>query len=129
MTAQIATWIAAVGFFGLICFQLLLAIGLPLGQAAWGGKYRILPIRLRIASLLAAIITALALVIIMEKAEVFALFNNQTVVTCLTWIFTGYFGLNIFMNLLSKSRLEKRIMTPVATVLFIMCLLVALTSG
>ena len=129
MTAQIAAWIAAVGFFGLICFQLLLASGLPLGQAAWGGKYRILPIRLRVASLLAAVIIALAAVIILEKAAVFTIFNNRTLVTCGTWIFTAFFGLNIFMNLMSKSQLEKRIMTPVATVLCLMCLLVALTSG
>ena len=129
MTAQIAAWIAAVGFFGLICFQLLLASGLPLGQAAWGGKYRILPIRLRIASLLAAATIALAAVIILEKADVFTVFNNQTLVTCGTWIFTVFFGLSIFMNLMSRSRLEKRIMTPVAVVLCLMCLLVALTSG
>ena len=41
MIAQIAAVVASVGFFGMMCFQILLALGFPLGQAARVGATRI----------------------------------------------------------------------------------------
>ena len=40
---KIAAGIAAVGFAGMTVFQLLLALGAPIGHMAWGGKYKKLP--------------------------------------------------------------------------------------
>jgi hypothetical protein len=31
---------AAIGFLGIAAFELALALGAPLGRAAWGGSYR-----------------------------------------------------------------------------------------
>ena len=47
--SQLADWIATILLIGLICLQLLLVPGFPLGKAAWGGKYVKLPAGLRIA--------------------------------------------------------------------------------
>ena len=44
--------VAAVGLAGMATFQTLLAAGLPLGQAAFGGANAVLPARLRVASAL-----------------------------------------------------------------------------
>ena len=129
MVAQIAAWIAAVGFFGIMCFQILLALRFPFGQAAWGGKYRILPRSFRIASLLSAVIFIVASIIVLEKADVFSVFNSPTVVTYGVWIFTAFLGLNTISNFISRSKLEKRIMTPVSLTLGLLCLTVALTSS
>jgi hypothetical protein len=129
MAAQIAALVAATGFFGLMCFQILLALGFPLGQAAWGGKYRKLPPGLRIASLFSAGIIAFTSILVLEKANVFSVFNSPTIVTYGVWIFTAFLGLNTIGNFISRSKWEKRIMTPVSLILGLLCLTVAITSG
>ena len=48
----IAAWVAVSGFGAMGFFQLMLALGMPWGKAAWGGKHRILPMSLRTASLI-----------------------------------------------------------------------------
>ena len=128
MIAQIVAVAATTGFFGMMCFQLLLALGFPLGQVAWGGRYTKLHPRLRIASLFSAVIFVFASLIILEKAEVFLVFNSPTVVTYGVWIFTAFLGLNTISNFMSRSKLEKRIMTPMTLTLGLLCLTVAITS-
>ena len=129
MGAQIAAWVAVTGFFGLMCFQILLALGFPFGKASWGGKYKILPPGFRIASLFSAVIFVFASIIILEKAEVFSVINNPTVVKYGVWIFTAFLGLNTINNFISRSKLEKRIMTPISLTLGLLCLAVATTSS
>ena len=51
---KLAASIAAAIFAGLMLFQILLALGYPLGEAAWGGYYTELPAGMRIASALSA---------------------------------------------------------------------------
>ena len=41
---------AAAGFLAIAAFQAALALGAPLGRAAWGGIHARLPVKLRIAS-------------------------------------------------------------------------------
>ena len=72
MITQIAAIVAAIGFFGLLCFQILLALGFPLGKAAWGGKYKKLPPGFRIASLFSAGIMVFASIFVLEKAAMFS---------------------------------------------------------
>jgi hypothetical protein len=129
MFTQIAAWIAAIGLIVLMCFQILLALGFPFGKAAWGGKYTILPTGFRIASLFSAVIFVFASIIVLEKAEVLSVFNSRTMVTYGVWIFTAFLGLNTINNFISRSKLEKRIMTPVSLTLDLLCLTVALTPG
>ncbi|MFC1893218.1 hypothetical protein ACFLYR_04170 [Chloroflexota bacterium] len=129
MIAQIAAVVATIGFFGLMCFQILLALGFPFGEAAWGGKYRILPPVFRTASLFSAAIFVFVSIIVLDKAGIFSVFNSPTVVTYGVWILTAFLGLNTFSNFISRSKLEKRIMTPISFTLGLLCLLVALTSS
>ena len=42
------------------------------------------------------------------------------------WVLTAYFGIGVVVNLISRSRPERFVMTPVAAVLFACCLLIAL---
>lgn len=125
------TWIqwtaalAAAGFAFLMAFQLLLAWGAPLGAAAWGGRYRRLPPKLRLASLGAIGVLALAALAALETAGVVAVLRRPWLVRGLTWAFAAFFALNAVGNLVSKSALEKRWMTPTALLLSLCCLLVA----
>lgn len=129
MVAQIAALVAAIGFFGIMCFQILLALGFPFGQAAWGGKYKKLPPGSRIASLFSAGIMAFASIFVLEKANVFSVLHSPKVVTFGIWILAVFLGLNTIGNFVSRSKWEKRIMTPVSLILSLLCFTVAITSG
>ena len=94
MIAQIASVVAAIGFFGGMCYQMLLALGFPFGQAAWGGKHKKLPPRLRIASLFSAGIFVFSSLVVLGKAAIFPVLNSPTVVTYGVWILAAFLGLN-----------------------------------
>lgn len=106
-------------------FQVLLAAGVPLGQAAWGGQARRLPTRLRWASLAAALMLAAAGWIILARAGVLAPGPEPAWVRASTWMFAGLFGLNTAGNLASRSAFERRVMTPITIVLAVCFALVA----
>ena len=78
MTSHVI-WIAVSLFLGMMIFQLLLAVGLPLGNMAWGGNHRILPLKLRISSLLSAGLFILAAVVFLQKAKIISVFTGITI--------------------------------------------------
>ena len=129
MIAQIASVVAAIGFLGLMCFQILLALGFPFGQVAWGGKYKKLPLGFRLASLFSAGIMAFAAILVLEKATIFSVLNTPKVVTFGIWILAAFLGLNTISNFISRSKWEKRIMTPISLILSLLCLTVAISSS
>ena len=114
---EIAAIVGTVVLVLLMGFQVLLALGLPLGRAAWGGEHRVLPTNLRWGSVAAVFILALAAWMVLARAGIVAPGDDMLVVKILTWIFTGYFSLNVVLNLLSKSPLERAIMTPTSLVI------------
>ncbi len=115
--SRVAAVVATCALILLIGFQTLLAMGLPLGKAAWGGEHRVLPASLRWASLAAVFVLALAAWMLLARAGLMPPGSDARIVRVLTWCFSGYFALNVVMNLLSKSTLEKMIMTPTAAIL------------
>ncbi len=130
MIAQIAAVVASVVFFGMMCFRLSLALGFPLGQASWGGKYiGKLPPRFRIASLFSAAIFVVASLFVLEKADVFSVFNSPNIVTVGVWVLAGFIALSALGNFVSQSKWEKRIMAPIGLTLSLLCIIVAITSS
>jgi hypothetical protein len=113
LTATTAAFVLAL----LIGFQVALAAGLPLGHAAWGGQYRVLPTRLRLGSLAAAAILGLAAWVILARADLVAPGPEPSAIRIATWLVGGYFVLNTVGNLASKSPLERRVMTPLVLLL------------
>jgi len=128
MSSQgIASLIAVLILGGLIVFQLLLALGVPWGAAAWGGEHSgALPSNLRWGSVAAAGILGLAMWMVLARAGWLAPGSNVLWVKIVTWAFTGYFAFNVVMNVLSKSALERAIMTPVSAILVVCLVLVSL---
>jgi hypothetical protein len=124
-SSRIAATVAVVILCLLIIFQVLLAAGVPLGRAAWGGEHSVLPANLRAGSLLAAIILGFAVYIVLARADAVGPGAKSRLVRIAIWVFTGYFSLNIVMNLLSSSTLERLVMTPVAAALVVCLFLVA----
>ena len=121
-----AAMLATVGFLGLAVFQVLLALGYPLGRAAWGGKHERLPANLRIASAISAVVFLAAVILVLERAGMFTVLGNSTLVTYGVWALVVLLGLSALGNFASSSDLEKRIMAPVALVLCLLCVVVAL---
>jgi hypothetical protein len=72
-TAKLASILAAFVLSLVAIFQILLALALPFGRAAWGGTHRVLPPRLRIASALSALPLSLGAWIVLARTGVLAI--------------------------------------------------------
>ncbi len=128
MVVLIAAIIAVVIFVIISVFQLLLALGLPLGKLAYGGKYEKLPTNMRIMSFVAIGIFALGSISVLERAGIITLFNNPIFTLVVVWVIAIYLAFNTFLNIISKSKQEKLIMTPLSLILTICCFIVAIAA-
>ena len=121
----VAAWVGVALLACLTVFQLLLVVGAPLGRFAWGGAHDVLPTRLRIGSVVSlAIYAAVALVMLQAAGAVRVL--PEGLVDGAIWVLTGYFAVGVALNAASRSRPERMVMTPVALVLAVCCLALAL---
>jgi len=120
---------AATAFAGLLLalsfFQLALAAGAPLGHFAWGGKHRVLPPALRTGSVVSILLYALMALVVLAKAGTLSAVP-EGVATIGTWVVVVYSLVGIAVNAISRSKPERLAMVPVATVLFVLSLFVAL---
>ncbi|MEW5924940.1 MAG: hypothetical protein AB1746_13230 [Candidatus Zixiibacteriota bacterium] len=93
-------------------FQITLIVGLPLGNASWGGQNEVLPVGLRIASA-ASIVIYVAMIWIARRRIVDPHTKGYRICA---WVIAIYFFINIFMNLLSASNWE-RLWAPACLIL------------
>jgi len=128
MVVLIAAIIAVVIFAGMSVFQLLLALGLPLGKLAYGGKYEKLPTNMRIMSLVAIGIFAMGSISVLERAGMITVFNIPIFTLVVVWVIAVYLAFNTLLNAVSKSKQEKLIMTPLSLILSICCFIVAIAA-
>jgi hypothetical protein len=124
---MVAAVVAYVLLAALAVFQIALAAGAPLGSLAWGGRHRVLPRGLRIGSAVAVVLYALFVWIIAAAVAGVDRFGDYVpAANPAIWVLAAYFGVGILANLVSRSRPERFVMTPVAAVLFTCCLVIAL---
>ncbi len=102
-----------------LVLYILLALGFPYGELAMGGKYKILPQRERIISVISAFIQLFAILILLHSGSVINLGFSDKVTSILCYFFAGYLSLNVILNLLSKSRKERLIMSPLSLLIAI----------
>lgn len=107
-------------------FQILLILGKPLGNYAWGGQHDVLPKRLRIASVFSIVLYVVFAIFLVSKAGLMSIVSDGSFLTTIMWAFTFYFFLGIVMNAISRSMKERALMTPVAFSLAAIFLLVTL---
>ncbi len=128
-TVDLAAMAAAFGFVLVAGFQFALALGAPWGSAAWGGAHDgRLPGQLRVASLIAAVVWVLLASLMFQRAGHELIPLPFTVASWVPWVLFGLLAVGALMNLASRSRPERLLMTPVAAVLALLCLVVALGS-
>ncbi|MHA1671358.1 MAG: hypothetical protein ACTSV5_12390 [Promethearchaeota archaeon] len=110
-------------------FLLLLAIGMPLGYLAFGGKHeKKLPNKLRIISIIAMGIFIFTSLAVLDLANFISIFSNSLIPTIAIWILAFYFAFNILTNVISKSKWEKRIMVPLSLTLSVCCFIIVILA-
>ena len=82
---QAAGVAAAIGCLGVAVFQVALAVGAPLGRAAWGGAHERLPRNLRVASAVAAGVWVFGALIVLAAAGFEASPISSSVADWATW--------------------------------------------
>jgi hypothetical protein len=109
-------------------FQILLAVGSPLGHAAFGGANAVLPARLRAASAMSALLFFAAFYVVLARVGLIGLSSESAPVRVGIWVFVAIFGLSTLTNTASRSRWERFLMAAIGLVLTACCVIVALAS-
>ena len=123
--ATLAATLAAAGFLVIAAFQLLLALGAPLGRAAYGGRNAVLSPRLRRASAVAVVIWLLAAVVILGAGGVVAVPLPDVVLGIGPWVLVVLSVLGTIVNLASSSPWERFGWAPFSAALAVLSFIVA----
>ena len=103
--------------FGIIAtMTVLVACGLPLGEFTMGGQHKILPKKLRVAAVISVAIQIFAMIIILQAGGFIPLWLSFGVTKYICFFFAAYLSLNTTMNMISKSKKEKYVMTPLSLI-------------
>jgi hypothetical protein len=111
----------------LVVFQVALAAGAPLGRFAWGGQHDVLPRRLRIGSVIAIAIYAVFALFLLSKAGLVSIIGDP-LLSIGMWVILIYLALGTLLNLISRSKYERALMTPVSLAVALSFLAVMLTA-
>ncbi|MFC2606411.1 hypothetical protein GWK76_02985 [Candidatus Saccharibacteria bacterium oral taxon 488] len=103
--------------FGIIAtMTVLVACGLPLGEFTMGGQHKILPKKFRVMAVISVVIQIFAMIIILQAGGFISLWLPFTVTKYICLFFAAYLTLNTIMNMISKSKKEKYVMTPISLI-------------
>ncbi len=124
---QTAAVVATVMFLVLGAFQLGLAVGMPWGRAAWGGKVSgRLPPRLRIGSAVSIVVYAISAVLVLDGAGMPIIDVPAAVSQWGAWLVLVLLAVGALMNAASSSPYERFGWAPFAAALALLCTIVAL---
>jgi hypothetical protein len=108
---------ASVGFMAIATFQAALALGAPLGRAAWGGTRPDLPVELRIASGVAIFVWLLAAAIVLGQVGIDVVPVPDDLLRVGSWVLLVVLAIGAVMNFASQSPWERFLWGPVVVVL------------
>ena len=111
---MIIALIGSMAFIFVAILYALLALGFPYGEFAMGGKYIVMPKRMRIVCGFSVCIQLFAIIILLQTASIIPSLFSVGLTKAICFFFAAYLTLNTFMNLLSNSRKEKWVMAPLA---------------
>ena len=94
--------------------EVLLIFGLPLGEFTMGGRYKVLPPLLRVAAASSVILQLFGAAMILQGGGLMNMWFSSGVTKIVCFVFAGFFAVNTVMNLISPSKKEKYVMTPLA---------------
>ncbi|PAT32767.1 hypothetical protein [Vandammella animalimorsus] len=108
--------LGAVLFLAIAIMTVLVACGLPFGEFTMGGQHRVLPKKFRVVAVISVAIQIFAIIIILQAGGFVSLWLSFKVTKYICFFFAAYLSLNTIMNMLSKSRKEKYVMTPLSLI-------------
>ena len=127
MTAVVAAYVFAAITVISVLFQIALALGAPWGHLAMGGRFPgKFPPAIRVVALVQASVLALLAVIVAIRARLI-LADFYSVSETAIWIVVAVSLLSLIMNLVTPSRGERDLWAPVAFVMALSSLVVALS--
>ncbi len=116
---MISAIIAAVLLAAIVILYLLLVFGLPYGELAMGGRYRVVPKDKRYIFIFSVILQIAAILVILQIGGVVPLMLPRAVTRIVCFCFAAYFTFNIVLNAVSKSKKERAVLTPTSAVIAI----------
>jgi hypothetical protein len=109
-----------------VLFQVALALGAPWGEYALGGRYPgSLPRSMRVAAVGQAALLAALAVFVLSEADI-VLPNMADTLPWLIWLVVAFSALSLVLNTITRSSRERMIWAPVALVMLLSSLVVAL---
>ena len=99
-----------------IILSILIICGLPLGELTMGGQYKVFPKKLKIVLVIQLILQLFFVIILLQMGEFIPLWFSYNVTKIIGIVMAIYLSINTVMNLISKSKKEKYIMTPLSFV-------------
>lgn len=99
-----------------IILSILIILGLPLGELTLGGQHKVFPGKLRLILVSQLILQVFFMVILLQKGGVMPLWFPFEVTKVICIVLAVYLSLNVFMNMFSKSKKERFIMTPLSLI-------------
>ena len=94
--------------------EILLIAGLPLGEFTMGGRYKVLPPALRIAAASSILLQIFGVLMLLQGGGYMNMWFGESPTRIICYVFGGFFAVNTIMNLISPSKKEKFVMTPLA---------------
>lgn len=108
--------IGAGAFSIVIIVSILILCGLPLGELTMGGQYKVFSPKLKIVLVTQLILQLFFVIILLQMGEFISLWFSYNVTKIIGIVMVIYLSINTVMNLISKSKKEKYIMTPLSFV-------------
>ena len=108
--------IGASVFSVVIVLSFLIICGLPLGELTMGGQYKVFPKGLRIILVTQLIFQIFFVVIILQMGGFIPLWFSENTTKIICIVMAVYLSFNTVLNLISRSKKEKYIMTPLSAI-------------
>lgn len=113
---MVSSLIGACAFSVVIILSFLIILGLPLGDLTMGGRYKVFPKKLRIVLVSQLLLQVFFVIVILQMGGYLPLWFSHKTTRIILIVMAVYLSLNVLMNLASKSRKERLIMTPLSLI-------------
>ncbi len=116
MVLTVSSITGAVLLLAVAVMEILLIFGLPLGEFTMGGRYKVLPPMYRMFAASSIILQLFGAAMILQGGGLMNMWFAGKVIKIICFFFAGFFAVNTVMNIISPSKKEKYVMTPLAAV-------------
>ena len=116
MALTVSSITGAVLLLAVAVMEILLIFGLPLGEFTMGGRYKVLPPMYRMFAVSSVILQLFGAAMILQGGGLMNMWFAGKVIKIICFVFAGFFAVNTVMNIISPSKKEKYVMTPLAAV-------------